>query len=108
MILPTNVNHPKFEVKEENILFQDARFSVAYSYYEDELRIGMRWNGEDEESDKGYPISRTRPSWMMFHDVLAIDFLKSMIGKNGAKDEQIIQAIHKLKINWRKKSEDMD
>ncbi len=108
MILPTNVNHPKFEVKEENILFQDARFSVAYSYYEDELRIGMRWNGEDEESDKGYPISRTRPSWMMFHDVLAIDFLKSMIGKNGAKDEQIIQAIHKLKINWRKKSENMD
>ena len=108
MILPTNVNHPIFEVKEENILFQDARFSVAYSYYEDELRIGMRWNGEDEESDKGYPISRTRPSWMMFHDVLAIDFLKSMIGKNGAKDEQIIQAIHKLKINWRKKSENMD
>lgn len=97
MIAPIDVNHPKFEVKDENILFQDARFSVAYSYYEDEFRIGMRWNGEDEESDKGYPISRTRPSWMMFYDVLAIDFLKSMIGKNGAKDEKIIEAIHKLK-----------
>ena len=57
----------------------------------------MRWNGEDEESDKGYPISRARPSWMMFYDVLAIDFLKSIIGKNGSKDEQIIKAIHKLK-----------
>lgn len=97
MIAPIDVEHPKFEVKEENILFQDARFSVAYSYYEDELRIGMRWNGEDEITDKGYPISRARPSWMMFYNVLAIDFLKSMIGKNGANDEQIIKVIHKLK-----------
>lgn len=97
MIEPINVNHPKFEVKEENILFQDARFSVAYSYYEDELRIGMRWNGEDSKDDKGYPISRARPSWMMFYDVLAIDFLKSIIGKNGANDERIVEAIHKLK-----------
>lgn len=84
MIAPIDVNHPKFEVKEENILFQDARFSVAYLYY------------EDKESDKGYPISRSRPAWMMFYAVLAIDFLKSMIGKNGAKDEQIIKAIHVL------------
>lgn len=43
------------------------------------------------------PISRARPSWMMFYDVLAIDFLRSIIGKNGANDERIIEAIHKLK-----------
>lgn len=52
--------------------------------------------------------SRSRSAWMMMYDCLVIDFLKSMIGKNRAKDEQIIKVIHKFKNKLEKKNECMD
>ena len=93
---PREVNFSKFKVTDENILFEDRDFCVAISVYENEYRIGMRWNGEDKNI--GYPKSNARPVWFIMHDYLAIDFLKSLIGLKGSNNEKIIKAISNFKI----------
>ena len=60
---PREVNFSKFKVTDENILFEDRDFCVAISVYENEYRIGMRWNGEDKNI--------TRLAGGLFYDVLS-------------------------------------
>lgn len=92
---PREVNYSKFKVTDENILFENKDFCIAASIYEDEYRIGMRWNGENE--NRGYPNSNARPVWFIMYDYLTVDFLKSLIGIKGSNDEKIIKAINRFR-----------
>lgn len=85
----------------QTILYQDKYFAVAIGDDRDCdgecIEIGIRWHRNRIEEGKdnpiGYPHSHGHPCWFIMPDNLAIDFLKTLIGKVGAEDEEICKAI---------------
>ena len=71
---PQTVLSPRNRVGSVDILYNDGpgSWSVARLEY-DEVpdRIGIRWNGSEEEAGIGNPQSRGRPTWFVVPDELS-------------------------------------
>jgi hypothetical protein len=70
---PHTVVSPKNRVASVDILYDDGpgSWSVArleYDHVPD--RVGMRWNGNEDEAGIGNPQSRGRPTWFVVPDEL--------------------------------------
>jgi hypothetical protein len=73
-INPQTVLSPRSRVGSVDILYDDGpgSWSVARLEYDDVPdRIGIRWNGSDQESGIGNPQSRGRPTWFVVPDELS-------------------------------------
>jgi hypothetical protein len=64
---PNTVIAPKDHVRLLEVLYDsgNAGWSVALLEWDGEQRIGMRWNGSQEDSRPGNPQSRGRPTWFV-------------------------------------------
>jgi hypothetical protein len=61
---PIEVRPKNFE--DHIILYNNGDFSIAFGTYEDRRRcVGMRWNGENDDSDVGYPKVFKNPVWFV-------------------------------------------
>lgn len=100
VVIPFKEND-KARVKQE-ILYDDNEFLVAIGEDRDDdiIKIGARWKVSRSEDDaknaKGYPSVFNNPCWFIISDKLEIDFLKSLIGKDGADSQAICRAIEIL------------
>lgn len=95
---PKDVNPAKFKVEE--VLYDYEGFSVVTGMWKEhpsdkaELRVGMRWNGDDEE--KGYPNQGGNPMWFIVSDYIAKDIIESVKDKEGANKEKIEKELKRL------------
>lgn len=60
---PENVNPKNFNV--DRIIYNENGFSVAIGEWQDDetIRFAMRWNGNDDSEDVGYPKVFNNPMW---------------------------------------------
>lgn len=83
MISPENVNPGNFKVIK--IIFDNGDFSIAYGIWENKHKaIAMRWNGEADAKDVGYPKAFGNPMWFIVHDDLKNAILKAIIEKDSS------------------------
>ncbi|HEX5483971.1 MAG TPA: hypothetical protein VFZ08_15220 [Terriglobia bacterium] len=82
---PKSVVTPRTRVKRVDVLYnsQSGRsggwsWSVALLDFDDKERIGIRWNGSEDEEGKGNPQSHGRPTWFVVPDELA-DLLRDHV-----------------------------
>lgn len=63
---PREVIYPKRRLRAEtlDILCESEQYSIASFIWDNEKRIGIRWN-KVKESDIGYPNSRKYPTWFI-------------------------------------------
>jgi hypothetical protein len=82
---PINVNHPRFPIAQHNVIYDDGEFAVAFSIWDNsDPGVGMRWNHSQGGggSGIGFPNSRSRPSWFIVPDAIAIAVLQGMLAMN--------------------------
>jgi len=75
--------------KPEHSLHDYEDFKVAWGLWdgEDEC-LGMRW--------KGYPFDRSGDeAWLVIPENLELELIKSLLGKEGTKNDSIIQVLQK-------------
>ncbi len=77
---PNLVKSPKNKIKEVYHVFpiKEEGFSFAVLKYGTQLRIGIRWDGE--ENELGYPHSYGYPTWFIIPKSVAISYAQK-IGK---------------------------
>lgn len=73
---PQTVVSPKSLIATVDVLYNSGpgrgwSWSVARLEYDGRERIGIRWNGSEEEAGIGNPQSRGRPTWFVVPDELA-------------------------------------
>ena len=80
------------------ILYEDEHFAVGFGF--DSVnqcanRVGLRWTGKNEGNafPKG---SGGQPRWLFLPEQFADSFLRSLLYKKGANDDEIIKAIKRL------------
>lgn len=83
---PTEVISPKSKVKKVYMVFnqKEEGFALATLLYGESVRIGIRWNGE--ENELGYPHSHGYPTWFIIPKNVALYYA---IKKN---DKKMIEA----------------
>jgi hypothetical protein len=66
-IEPTTVRAPKVSVRSVQVLRNTGPggWSVARVKWEEEDRIGIRWNGSDDDTGIGNPQSRGNATWFL-------------------------------------------
>ena len=73
---PQEVVYPRNRIKGEiKILYDDKVFSVSSLIWDNESRIGIRWNGN---RTIGYPVSRSKPTWFILPKQVALSFAEKI------------------------------
>ena len=69
---PAKVDSPKGSIRRVNVLHNegDRGWAVAEVDYENESRIGIRWNGWEGQPGIGNPQSRGHPTWFLVPEEL--------------------------------------
>ncbi|WP_234555355.1 hypothetical protein [Thermus caliditerrae] len=67
MVDPQTVTSPKARWKLVCLLYNEGKggYSVALGLWDDEPALGLRYNGDEDPSDKGSPIVRGKPAWFI-------------------------------------------
>lgn len=72
---PITVLSPRTRLRSVDLLFNSnpgkGGWSVALLDFDGEERVGIRWNGSDEEPGVGNPQSRAKPTWFVVPEQLA-------------------------------------
>jgi len=88
---PRHVNAGNFE--RQVIVFNDGYYSVATGIYKEDNTIcaASRWNGA--EGRLGFPNAHGHALWDIIAPALALDYLKSLIGKEGTLLHELLREI---------------
>ena len=93
-IKPQDVLSPKISVSNLRPIYDGGKnnWSAALLDWEQEPRVGIRWNGENKQP--GNPQSRGLPTWFVMPDELAIPVLRALLNKGlvGGGDIQFVTA----------------
>lgn len=75
---PEKVISPKKHVKDVRVIFTnpDKTFSIALLEYDEVKRVGIRWNGG--ENEKGYPQSCGHPTWFLLPKAVALAYAEKI------------------------------
>lgn len=96
MVNPEEVSPEKFQ--DHVVLYDSENFSVAWGTWEDGTRtLGMRWNGEPDSDDVGYPKLFNNPVWMVIDHRLSVPFLTALLDKEYSRNEKILNVLIELK-----------
>ena len=105
---PKTVLSPKGKVSKVKVLFDagpvDHSWSVAQVVYDDQPRIGIRWNG-DPESHIGLPQSRGNPTWFILPDEIAEAIDKRVRELNGSHEEQLLSGYRQMAADRERETE---
>ena len=88
----------------QKILYTDGHFVVGFGEDIDGVMcVGVRWSEVSAEY-KNFPRNGDTPLWFLFpkHGDISVDFLRTLVGKDGANNEAISEAI-KILQNQRSK-----
>ena len=73
---PKNVVSPKSLMKLGEVLYENEDFAIASLLWGKKLRIGIRWNGK--ENELGYPNSRGRATWFVLPKAVALAYAETI------------------------------
>lgn len=76
--------------KPQNILYDHDNFTIAWGLWSEDRSecLGMRW--------KGYPYERGGDeAWLVIRPDIGIDFIKTIIRKDGANINEIFKVLTK-------------
>lgn len=80
---PEHVNHRRFPVSSDNVLYNDGDTSLAFSTWDGEYpALGIRWNyqqGGASETGKGYPNYGKYSTWFVMSKPTAIAMLLGLL-----------------------------
>lgn len=62
-------------------IFESEEYSIIWGKYENEKRLGVRWNG-DENNLRGFPGQGAYPTWYIEPDFVAILILEKLLGES--------------------------
>lgn len=68
---PATVTSPKTLVSNVQVLCNAGEWSVAELFWDKQPRLGVRWNGSENEPGIGSPQSRGLPTWFIVPPELA-------------------------------------
>jgi len=83
----------------DSIIFDNGNFSVAWGTWGGEDNggdkcLGMRWNGDG--NDPGYPKLFKNPVWFIIPEDLTASMLKTLLGKESAENDKILETLKEL------------
>jgi hypothetical protein len=78
---PEHAVSPKGRVKDLRVVYNSGRtpgsWSVATLKWDEQPRVGLRWNGEQGEGGKGNPQSRGNPTWFIVPEQISEEVLRA-------------------------------
>jgi len=78
---PEQAISPKGRVKDLRVIYNSGRtagsWSVATLKWDEQERVGLRWNGEEGEEGKGHPQSRGNPTWFIVPEELSDEVVRA-------------------------------
>lgn len=78
---PERALSPKGRVKDLRVVYNSGpkpgSWSVATLKWDDRQRVGLRWNGEEDEEGQGHPQSRGNPTWFIVPEPLSEEVLRA-------------------------------
>jgi hypothetical protein len=95
---PETVVAPKNKVESVEVLYDGGpgEWSVARLLYDGKERVGIRWNGADDEGGIGNPQSRGRPTWFVVPKELA-DIIREEVEKfENPKQAEMLAAYREM------------
>jgi hypothetical protein len=98
---PQNVNHPRFPVGLNDVLFNDGDTAIAFSLWDGHTRaLGTRWNYAQGGGGTGigFPNSRGKASWYILPRSQGIAMLRGLLAMEypGKDEARIISALRQL------------
>ena len=76
------------------VLFDDGDYSIIWGKFENNIAMGVRWNG----GDVGYPRQGVYPTWYVEPDFIAIGIIQNILTK--AIDKPNCSYYHIENINF--------
>ena len=71
---PKKVISPKKKIKSDiEVVIQEKDFTIATFIFGETRRIGIRWNGANDD-EKGYPLSCGYPTWFILPKPVALAY----------------------------------
>ena len=89
---PEKVVSPRKHLNSVKVIYKNESFSIALLNYDGVNRIGIRWNGG--ENEKGYPQSCGYPTWFLLPKAIALAYAEQSgdvafkISVDQAKDDK--------------------
>lgn len=78
---PEQALSPRGRVKDLQVIYNTGRtrgsWSVVTLKWDQQQRVGLRWNGEEGEEGKGQPQSRGNPTWFIVPEELSEEVLRA-------------------------------
>lgn len=98
---PEDVQHKRFPVSVNDVLYNDGDVSLAISIWDGgNPAIGVRWNYKhlNHKTKQGYPNYGKSPTWFILPDPVAIATLRGLIQMefNGKDSDKLQSALEKL------------
>ena len=104
---PETVLTPRNRVTSVEILYSSGQggWSLARLEFDDEDRLGIRWNGSEQEPGIGNPQSRGRPTWFVVPKELA-DVIRDEIEEFGdSKHAELLSAYREMASDRERETE---
>ena len=101
MTNPADVNHSRFSVAQNDVIYDDGEFAVAFSIWDNsDPAVGIRWNHSQGGggSKIGFPNSRSHPSWFILPERIGVAVLTGLLSMAfpGRNETQIRNALRQL------------
>jgi hypothetical protein len=109
---PAQVNSPKDRVRDVRVVYDAGRtegsWSVATLKWNEQPRVGLRWNGEEGESGKGNPQSRGNATWFIVPDQLAEEVLQAARRLRQTEETRLAEGYRAMASDREREQEAMD
>jgi len=106
---PKTVLSPKESVSDVEVIFNTGpvpdSWSVAKLVWQGASRVGIRWNGEEDEGGKGNPQSRGNPTWFILPNQLAGQVLEAAEGLAKQTTQTLAAAYREMARDQERESE---
>jgi hypothetical protein len=94
-VAPESVLSPKGMVEDVEVIFdkgpEHGSWSIVKLKWNKNDAVGIRYNGDAEQSNLGLPQSRGIPTWFIVPDDIASAVLEAAKGLGAKKDDALIQ-----------------
>ncbi len=106
---PNTVTSPKSKVRSVKVLYDrgpvEYSWSIARLIYGSEERIGIRWNGDENDSKKGVPLANAHPVWFILPKELGPIVESKVEELKGSRDAELFDGYRQLAADEEQEAE---
>jgi hypothetical protein len=107
---PQTVMSPKNRVGSVDVLYDDGpgSWSIARLEYDGEERIGMRWNGQEDEAGIGNPQSRGKPTWFVVPKELSVLVREEAEQRSNSQEGGLLSGYKEMAADQQRETEALE